>query len=133
MSVDDGIREAAEKYAKQVEFEKTQPLGPLVHLRQIHVMRGEGDGTTVYLGRHRGAGYIGVQLRGFNGWSSSRWMPGGWEFSNPTLSVGRLYSDRRGRSWSKEVLVPSKLYWAWKWMSSPSWRRAMRAVPQEER
>lgn len=111
-----------------------EPLGPLIHLRQTHVMRGEADGTTVYFGRQRGAGFVGVDLSGFNGWSSSpRWMPGGWEFSNPRVVAGRLFSDGRVRSWSCEVKVPSKLYWRWRWVSSPSWRRAMREKPLEER
>lgn len=132
MSSQRSIRDAAEQHAKRLEWERTQPLGPLVHLRQMHVMRGEGDGTTIYFGRHRGAGFVGVHLRGFTGWRSyPTWMPGGWEFSNPMLMVGRLYSNGRVRSWSCEVIVPATLYWKWRWISSPSWRRAMREVPQE--
>lgn len=126
------IEEAAEAYRKRLKFERMQPLGPLVHPRQIHVMRGEGDGLTVYLGRHRGAGFVGVHLRGFTGWRSHpAWMPGGWEYMNPMLIVGRLGSNSEARCWTCEVLVPSKLYWAWRWISSPSWRKAMREMPEE--
>lgn len=129
---DDDIRKAAEAYAKRLEWDRQQPLGPLVHLRQAHVMRGEGDGTTIYFGRHRGAGYFGMDLRGFSGWSSSpRWMPGGWEFRNPTIYVGRLFTEGRGRNWSCEVKVPAGLYRRWKWLTSPTWRRIMREPPQE--
>lgn len=120
------IRDAAERYAKQLEWERMQPLGPLLHLRHAHVMRGEGDGTTVYFGRHRGAGYVGVSLRGFHGWSSSRWMPGGWEFLTPHVSAGRLGSDSPGRWWEARVLVPARLWDFYRWRVRPSGRRYMR-------
>lgn len=128
------IEEAAEAYRKRVEFERAQPLGPLVHLRQTHVMREGMDGTVIYFGRHRGAGFVGVHPRGFTGWRSHpAWMPGGWEYSNPTIMVGRLCSNGCVRSWSCEIIVPAKLCWAWRWLTSPSWRRAMREMPEEER
>jgi hypothetical protein len=131
LSSDKGIRAAAEAHAKHLEWERAQPLGPLVHLRQTHIMRGEGDGLTIYFGRHRGAGFIGVDVRGFCGWRNyPAWMPGGWEFTNPRLIVGRLYSNGKTRIWSSEVIVPATLYSAWRWVTSPSWRRAMRGSEQ---
>jgi hypothetical protein len=120
------IREAAEALAKHLEWERAQPLGLLVHLRQTHIMRGEGDGPTIYFGRHRGAGFIGVDVRGFCGWRGyPTWMPGGWEFTNPRVMVGRLYSDGETRIWSCEIIVPAKLYRAWRWLTSPASRNAI--------
>jgi hypothetical protein len=127
------IRAAAEAHAKHLEWERRQPLGPLLHLRQMHAMRGEGDGTTVYFGRHRGALFVSVDLRGFTSWRSyPQWMPGGWETSNPTVMVGRLYSDDDVKRWSFELIVPAKLYRAWRWATSPSWRSAMRDETVEQ-
>lgn len=127
-------RDAVEAHAKRLEWERQQPLGPLIHLRQAHVMRGEGDGTTIYFGRHRGAGFIGFQLVGWSGWRSRpEWMPGGWEYFNPTLSVGRLFSDGAGyRSWSCEVIAPAKLVGFYRWKIKPSGRRYRRDHPQSE-
>ena len=123
---EDDIRAAADAYRKQKEWEAMQPPGPLFHLRQTHVMRGEGDGVTVYFGRHRGAGFVGIDLRGFNGWRSGPRCFGGYEFFNPTLSVGRLFMQGHHRSWSREVLVPEKLWSFWSWKVRPSGRRFMR-------
>jgi hypothetical protein len=96
-------------------------------------MRGEGDGTTVYFGRHRGAVYVALHLRGFSGWTSHpRWMPDGWEFFNPTICYGRLFTEWRGGSRSITVLIPYALVRRWRWLS-PAYRRAMRDLPTEER
>jgi hypothetical protein len=78
-----------------------------------HVMR-DGDGTTVYFGKHRGARYVGVDLRGWNGWTSRGRMPGGYEFYNPTVCIGRLFTDNAHRRWSCEVLIPAKIVQLWR-------------------
>lgn len=94
----------------------------------MHVMHeGRGDSWTLYLGRRRGARYLSVDVRGFNGWSSSRRLPGGWEFYNPTFSIGRLFMEC-SRSWSREVKVPAKLVHA-KRMLRRSYREGMREEP----
>jgi hypothetical protein len=102
-------------------------------MRGWHIMRGDGDGTTLYFGRHRGARFIGIGLRGFSGWSSSRWLPGGWEFFSPHIHIGRLFMDR-GWWRSCRVLIPAKLVHLWRWRRR-SYRDAMREepMPQERR
>lgn len=96
------------------------------------VLRGDGDGTCLYLGRRRGAPYIAIGLRGFNGWSSSRWMPGGWEFFTPHVHTGRLFTEGRGGSWETRVLVPAKVWDFYYWRIKPSGRRYMREHGHEE-
>lgn len=98
----------------------------------IHVLREEGPGATLYLGRHRGAPYIGLDPRGFSGWTSTpRWMPGGWEFFNPTLYIGRLYMGGRHAT-PGQVLVPAKLWDFYYWKVRPSGRRYMREHGHDE-
>lgn len=97
-----------------------------------HVMRGDGSGTTIYLGQHQGARYFSVELRGFNGWQSyPTWMPGGWEFYSPRISSGWLFTTGGVRSRSARVLIPAKLASLWR-MRDPEWRRAMHEEPIEE-
>lgn len=101
--------------------------------RRWNIARGdEGDGTTLRFGQYKGARYIGVQLRGFSGWSSSRWMPGGWEFFNPTIYVGRLFTENAYRSWSCEVRIPAKVWDFYYWRIKPSGRRYMREHGHEQ-
>lgn len=91
-----------------------------------HVLRDVGEGATFYLGNRKGAPYIGFNPIGFNGWSSSRWMPGGWEFFTPHIHTGRLYSDERGHWWEMRVLIPARLWDFYYWRVKPSGRRYMR-------
>lgn len=92
----------------------------------MHIMRGEGDGMTVYFGEHRGSPFVSVDLRGFNGWTSRpAWMPGGWEFFEPTLRTGRLYVGCRTR-WSMRLLLPAGLVSFYRWRISPHGRRYIR-------
>lgn len=94
----------------------------------MHVMR-DGDGSVVYFGEHRGARFVAVDLCGFNGWSSSRRMPGGWEFFNPTLHVGRLFMDC-SRHWSVQVLLPASLVRLWR-KRKRAYRVDLREQPME--
>lgn len=91
--------------------------------RRWSIIRGEGDGATLYFGQYMGARFVSIALRGFNGWASyPSWMPGGWEFFNPRVSVGRLYMDV-SRSWSREVKIPARLWDFYYWHIKPSGRR----------
>jgi hypothetical protein len=100
-------------------------------LRGAHIMRGDGSGTTLYFGDKQGARFIGLDLRGFTGWSSGpHWMPGGWEFYTPTLYIGRLFMDRGHWHHLGTVKIPAKLIHA-KRMLRRSYRDAMREYPQE--
>jgi hypothetical protein len=99
---------------------------------RIHAMRGEGDGLTVYLGDKRGAPFVGLDLRGFNGWTSQpAWMPGGWEFFEPRISTGRLFMSQRGRWASTRVLLPAHIVSFYRWKVRPSGRRYMREHGQQ--
>jgi hypothetical protein len=126
---------ALDAAAKKAAACDSVPPGPLFGLRGWHVMRGEGDGATLYFGRHRGAGYVSLHLRGFNGWRSyPTWMPGGWEYFSPTLYYGRLFTEGASRSRSLgTVLIPAHVARAWRWATSPTYRRVMRDRPMEER
>jgi hypothetical protein len=91
-------------------------------------MRGDGSGTTLYLGEHRGARFVGIDLRGFNGWTSRpRWLKHGCEFYNPTVHVGRLFMDEP-RMWSTTVLLPYRPVRLWR-MRKRAYREAMREQP----
>lgn len=82
-----------------------------------HIMR-DGDGTAIYFGRERGAPFAAWSLTGFDGWSSSKWLPGGWAFFTPHIHFGRLFTDRKGRWYQCRVLLPQKpvgRYRRWKW------------------
>jgi hypothetical protein len=98
----------------------------------MHVMHeGRGDSWTLYLGSETGARYVGLDARGFNGWTSRpRWLTGGWEFYEPTLHWGRLGMDVGRYRHLGRILVPAKLVHA-KRMLRPSYRRAMRDEPQQ--
>jgi hypothetical protein len=103
--------------------------------RGIHVMHeGRGDQWTFYFGRHQGARYVGMDLRGWTGWSSSpRWLRGGWEFYNPSVHVGRLFTDGAHRSWSPgEIKLPAKLVDFYRWKIRPSGRRYVREHGHEQ-
>lgn len=79
-----------------------------------HIMRGDGDGITIYFGRDKGSPFIGFGLLGFHGWRSyPQWMPGGWAFFNPHLHLGRLCQSN-GRWWSGRLLLPAKLVDWWR-------------------
>ena len=90
----------------------------------IHVMR-DGDGTTIYFGRHQGARYVSVNLVGFDVWRSSRRMPGGWWAFESSISTGRLFMDC-SRRWSVSLKMPAKLRDFYYWRVRPSGRRYMR-------
>lgn len=80
----------------------------------MHVMRGDGDGTTLYFGEHQGSPFIGVGLRGFSGWQSyPKWLRGGWAFFSPHLHIGRL-GQSGGRWWSGRIIVPARLVDWWR-------------------
>lgn len=121
---------------KTMEARASEPLGPRFSLRGIHTMRdGEGDPRTLYFGNHRGAAYVCLDWRGFNGWTSSpTWMRGGWEFYEPTFYWGRLFSSGLGghRSFGR-VLIPAKLVSRLRWATSAKWRRLMRERPEQAR
>lgn len=93
---------------------------------RVHLHRGDGDGTTLYLGDRHGAPYVSLDLRGFHGWSSSSWMPGGWAFFGPCIGTGRLFQRVSGRRWHGHVLLPAGLVDFWRWKVKRSGRRYMR-------
>jgi hypothetical protein len=116
--------EIAKLREAQAQYERT-------HSRRWKLMRDECPGAVLYFGQYRGARFVSIDLRGFSGWSSSRWLPGGWEFFNPTLHVGRLYMDA-SRSWSREVHIPAKLWDFYYWRIKPSGRRYRREHGHDE-
>ena len=133
MNPDPEILAAIQAKLAELRAEQAKPLGPFMGRRGWHVMHeGGGDPWTLYFGHHRGAGYLSVDIQGFNGWASSKRMPGGWEYYAPGLSLGRLGCNYRARSISQRVLIPAKVVRAWRWSTSPTWRRLMREMSPEE-
>lgn len=72
-----------------------------------------GEGTVLYSGEKQGDWFLGIDLRGLSGWQSSRWMPGGWSFFNPTVHFGHLFEDR-GRIITRHVLLPAHFVDGWR-------------------
>lgn len=96
-----------------------------------HINHEPGDGWQIvgfWPSYH--APYISWGL-GFSGWKSaprSAFVRGGWEFWNPYVCVGRLCGIQR--VWCPgEISLPAALVGRWRWLTRPSYRRAMRDEP----
>jgi hypothetical protein len=71
-----------------------------------------GEGVVLYTGDSRNAPFVGVGM-GFDGWQSSRKMPGGWRFFHPYVHTGRLFTDTSGRRYDFKLLIPAKMHDVW--------------------
>lgn len=81
-----------------------------------HIMHEKRDGFTIYFGNQPGARFISFHFPLHNGWKSSSWLKGGFDYYQPAILTGRLAGTNKESKWHMlpEFLVPAKAAHLWR-------------------
>jgi hypothetical protein len=86
----------------------------------IRLDRESGEGVVLYLGQSQGAPFVGFNL-GMSGYEN---RPGSLirerRFYRPTVHLGRLFTEGRGRTFSFALSLPAALVDAWRFRGGGS-------------